>query len=59
MSGIESPEKWLMVLVIALIVLGPSRLPEVGRSLGQGIRGFRQGIAGLDQPHDRPPPPER
>lgn len=42
-------------MIIALIVLGPKRLPEVGRSLGQGIRGFRNGIAGIgDDPPDRP-----
>jgi len=35
--------------VIALIVLGPKRLPEVGRSLGRGLRDFRSAISGQDQ----------
>jgi sec-independent protein translocase protein TatA len=35
----------LVVLVIALIVLGPKRLPEMARNLGKGVREFRQAIA--------------
>jgi len=38
----------LVVLVIALIVLGPKRLPEVGRGLGTAMRDFRQAISGPD-----------
>jgi sec-independent protein translocase protein TatA len=38
----------LVVLVIALIVFGPKRLPELGRSLGRGIREFRSSISGHD-----------
>jgi sec-independent protein translocase protein TatA len=36
----------LVVLVIALIIFGPKRLPELGRSLGRGIREFRSSISG-------------
>ena len=39
-------EKLLIVLVVALIVLGPRKLPEVGRSLGRGIREFKDGVSG-------------
>jgi sec-independent protein translocase protein TatA len=35
-----------IVAVIALLVLGPKRLPAAGRSLGRGIREFRDGISG-------------
>ena len=38
----------LVVLVIALIIFGPKRLPELGRSLGRGIREFRSSISGKD-----------
>jgi len=55
MSGIDSPVKILFVLVIALIVLGPKRLPEVGRSLGQGIREFRSSVSGVMDHHDETP----
>ncbi len=42
----------VVVLVIALIVLGPSRLPEAGRSLGKGIREFKDSISGGDKDDD-------
>jgi sec-independent protein translocase protein TatA len=38
----------LVVLVIALIVFGPKRLPELGRSVGKGIREFRSSVSGDD-----------
>ncbi|ADV66961.1 Sec-independent protein translocase subunit TatA/TatB [Deinococcus maricopensis] len=37
----------LLILVIALLVFGPKKLPELGKSLGQGIRSFREGTQGL------------
>jgi sec-independent protein translocase protein TatA len=40
-----------IVLVIALLVFGPKRLPELGRSLGNGIREFKGSISG-DHNHD-------
>jgi sec-independent protein translocase protein TatA len=40
------PMELVIVLVIALIVLGPKRLPEVGRSLGRGMREFKESVTG-------------
>jgi sec-independent protein translocase protein TatA len=40
------PLELIVVLIIALIVFGPKRLPELGRSLGKGIREFRGSIGG-------------
>jgi len=37
----------IIVLVIALVVLGPKKLPEVGKSLGKGMREFKDSIAGM------------
>lgn len=53
--GFDSPEKLAIVFLIALIVFGPSRLPELGRSLGEGIRGFKDSVDGRDEPGDHPP----
>jgi sec-independent protein translocase protein TatA len=43
------PLELLLVLVVALLVLGPKKLPAAGRSLGEGIRGFRDSLAGRPQ----------
>ena len=53
------PMEILVVLLIALIVFGPKRLPELGRSLGDGIKGFKEalnsaGDASAD--HEQTPP---
>ena len=36
----------IIVLALALIVLGPKRLPDAGRSLGRGLREFKESVAG-------------
>lgn len=40
------PTELIIVLVIALLVLGPKKLPEVGRSVGKGMREFKDALAG-------------
>jgi sec-independent protein translocase protein TatA len=47
-GDILQPTHLLFVLVIALLVLGPKRLPEAGRALGKGIRDFKSAIGGDD-----------
>jgi sec-independent protein translocase protein TatA len=42
----------MIVLVIALIVLGPKKLPDAGRALGNGIREFKDSIGGSDPKKD-------
>jgi sec-independent protein translocase protein TatA len=51
-----SPIQILIVLVIALLVFGPKRLPEMGRTIGRGIREFKGSLVDDDPP---PPPPRR
>jgi sec-independent protein translocase protein TatA len=53
-GDILQPTHLLFILVIALIVLGPKRLPEVGRSLGRGLRDFKAAINGeeMDRPEE-------
>jgi sec-independent protein translocase protein TatA len=45
-----SPVQLIIFLIIALVILGPKRLPEVGRSLGRGIREFKDSVTGKDEP---------
>jgi sec-independent protein translocase protein TatA len=40
------PMELIVILAIALIVLGPKKLPEVGKSLGKGMREFKDSISG-------------
>ena len=47
-GDILQPTHLLFILVIALLVLGPKRLPEVGRSLGRGLRDFKVALSGDD-----------
>jgi sec-independent protein translocase protein TatA len=48
LSGLDNPLHWLVVLGVVLLVFGPKRLPEIGRSLGSGIRSFRESISGAE-----------
>ena len=42
------PMEIIIVLIIALVVLGPKRLPDAGRSLGSSVRGFKDALTGGD-----------
>lgn len=44
-EGLLQPTHLILILAIALLVLGPKRLPEAGRSLGQALRGFKDSIS--------------
>ena len=46
------PLEIAIVLIIVLIIFGPNRLPELGRSMGRGIREFRGSISGDDDKDD-------
>jgi sec-independent protein translocase protein TatA len=52
--GNVGPLEVLVVLIIALVVFGPKRLPELGRSLGKGIREFRGALDGKRDDEDGP-----
>ena len=46
MVGLDNPIHILILLVVVLLVFGAKRLPEMGRSLGSGLRGFKESISG-------------
>lgn len=52
MPGWIGPWELLIVLVIALVIFGPKRLPEMGRSLGKGLREFKSSVSGKDDDND-------
>jgi sec-independent protein translocase protein TatA len=49
MEGLLSPVHLLILGVIALVIFGPKRLPELGRSLGASMREFKTGLSGLNE----------
>jgi sec-independent protein translocase protein TatA len=54
MPGI-GPMELVIVLVLALVILGPKRLPDAGRSLGRGMREFKSSLTGGDDTPEREP----
>ena len=47
-----SPLELMVILVVALIVLGPSRLPDAARSVGRGMREFKESLTASDDEPD-------
>ena len=50
------PMELVVILVIALVVLGPKKLPEVGRSVGKGMREFKESLTGENEKQDEERP---
>jgi sec-independent protein translocase protein TatA len=48
MMGLDNPIHLAFLLVILLMVFGAKRLPEMGRSLGSGLRGFKESVTGSE-----------
>jgi sec-independent protein translocase protein TatA len=47
------PMELVIVLVLALIVLGPKKLPDAGKSLGKGMREFKESLTGGPDDHEK------
>ncbi len=48
------PVDLIVVLIIVLLILGPKRLPGIGKGLGQGMREFKEGITGESKDEEKP-----
>jgi sec-independent protein translocase protein TatA len=51
MIGLENPLHIAIILIVVLMVFGAKRLPEMGKSLGLGLRGFKESLSG-EEPRD-------
>jgi sec-independent protein translocase protein TatA len=49
LEGIFQPMHLVLIAGVALLVFGPKKLPEFGKGLGEGIRGFRNAMAGKEE----------
>jgi sec-independent protein translocase protein TatA len=58
MVGLDNPLHIAMVLVVVLLVFGAKRLPEMGRSLGEGLRGFKDSVSGEVKSDPEPQRPQ-
>jgi sec-independent protein translocase protein TatA len=47
--GLFQPMHLLVILAIVLVIFGPRRLPEIGKGLGESIRGFKKAMSGDDE----------
>ena len=54
-EGLLQPMHLLLILGITLVIFGPRKLPELGRGLGEGIRGLKDALAGPSTDQMKPP----
>ena len=52
LEGLFQPTHLLVIFGIALLVLGPKKLPELGRGIGEGLRGFKAAMKAEEKPAD-------
>lgn len=56
MGDLLQPTHLILLALVAFILFGAKRLPELGKGLGEGLRGFKEGIKGVAEPTPTAPP---
>ena len=57
-EGLFQPMHLLLIFGIALLVFGPKKLPELGKGIGEGIRGFKSAMKDSEESSKKTPPPQ-
>jgi sec-independent protein translocase protein TatA len=55
MGDLLQPWHLIVLAVIAFLLFGAKRLPELGKGLGEGLKGFKEGVRGITDPAPAPP----
>lgn len=53
LEGLFQPTHLLLIFGVALLVFGPKKLPELGKGIGDGIRGFKAAMKGPEEPSEK------
>ncbi len=56
MGELLTPTHLIMIAIVALVLFGGKKLPELGKGLGEGLRGFKDGVKGLTDEMSEPAP---
>ena len=57
MGDLIQPWHLIVLAIVAFVLFGAKRLPELGKGLGEGLKGFKEGIKGISDPPPPPAPP--
>ena len=49
-----APWHWAVVIIIAIVLFGSKKLPDLGKGLGEGFRGFKEGLKGITEDTPKP-----
>jgi len=59
MLGSIGPQELILILLIVVIIFGARKLPELGKSLGEGIKNFKNSVSGKEKDKDQTPPSDK
>jgi len=54
MGDLFQPTHLMVIGIVLLVLFGGKKLPELGKGLGEGLRGFKEGMKGVTDDHDKP-----